>query len=363
MASLTNPRGNEAVRISIAFSVVGNLLILLRLYARFFVVRKPGYEDLCLATAMAFATAFTVLIKVQVDDGLGMHRWDLAEGDLLRPMKPFLFSVLCYHITLAFVKASFLFQYHRIFTVAEPRMRSIIYVVGGFVFLYSVMTVLVTIFLCVPVEKFWRPGVPGICLNRTAVWCTNAALNVATDFAIILLPMPALKKLKLPNYQKRAVIIVFAVGGLTCAISIARLQSLVKVAGSKDVTYDNADTATWSAGELNIALVCASLPGLRPILVRLVPGMLGMPTHSSSGDDHAEISGARAWPLGTVERFVDQNLRPKPNGMSDDEIPLQSRCWVRRRSEEHETVENFGKMKNGPIMVLAGISQEASRRH
>ncbi|KAJ3466412.1 hypothetical protein MRS44_003976 [Fusarium solani] len=338
MASQNNPRGDGAVKISIALSVVGNLFVLMRLYARFVVVTKPGFEDLCLAVAMGFATAFTVL------------------------MKPFLFSVLCYYLALAFVKATFLFQYHRIFAVAEPRMRSIIYLAGVFVFLYSLMTVLVTVFLCVPVEKIWRPDVPGVCLNRMAVWCTNAALNIVTDFVIILLPMPALKQLRLPKYQKRAVILVFAVGGLTCAVSIARLQSLVKVAGSNDITYENASTATWSAGELNMALICASLPGLRPLLARVRRGLLGVSSRSTTGDDHSQPSRARGWPLGPVDRFVDENLRPKPNAMSDDELPLQSRCWARARLAEHGSAENFGKMKNGQIMVLTDISQEESSR-
>lgn len=241
-------------------------------------------------------------------------------------------------------------------------MRSIIYLAGVFVFLYSLMTVLVTVFLCVPVEKIWRPDVPGVCLNRMAVWCTNAALNIVTDFVIILLPMPALKQLRLPKYQKRAVILVFAVGGLTCAVSIARLQSLVKVAGSNDITYENASTATWSAGDLNMALICASLPGLRPLLARVRRGLLGVSSRSNTGDDHSQPSRARGWPLGPVDRFVDENLRPKPNAMSDDELPLQSRCWARARLAEHGSAENFGKMKNGQIMVLTDISQEESSR-
>ncbi|KAM6520248.1 hypothetical protein FALCPG4_013797 [Fusarium falciforme] len=87
MASQNNPRGDGAVKISIALSVIGGLFVLMRLYARFFVIAKPGFEDLCLAVAMGFATTFTVLMKVQADNGLGMHEWDLTEGDLLRPLK------------------------------------------------------------------------------------------------------------------------------------------------------------------------------------------------------------------------------------------------------------------------------------
>ena len=43
---------------------------------------------------------------------------------------------------------------------------------------------------------------------------TNAAINILTDFAIIILPMPVIRSLNLARRQKQALIGIFAIGGL-----------------------------------------------------------------------------------------------------------------------------------------------------
>jgi hypothetical protein len=43
---------------------------------------------------------------------------------------------------------------------------------------------------------------------------TNAAMNIVTDFAIIVLPIPVIQSLNLGRRQKVALISIFAVGGL-----------------------------------------------------------------------------------------------------------------------------------------------------
>lgn len=40
-----NPRGQQAVDISIPFTVVAIISVTLRLYTRWFIVRSPGVED------------------------------------------------------------------------------------------------------------------------------------------------------------------------------------------------------------------------------------------------------------------------------------------------------------------------------
>jgi hypothetical protein len=46
------------------------------------------------------------------------------------------------------------------------------------------------------------------------LWWANQGLHLATDFAIVLLPMPVLSTLTLPRKQKFAVVGVFALGFL-----------------------------------------------------------------------------------------------------------------------------------------------------
>jgi hypothetical protein len=46
------------------------------------------------------------------------------------------------------------------------------------------------------------------------MWFTNASLNIATDLAIIILPMPVIRSLNLKRRQKQALAGIFAIGGL-----------------------------------------------------------------------------------------------------------------------------------------------------
>jgi hypothetical protein len=56
-----------------------------------------------------------------------------------------------------------------------------------------------------------------------------------------------------------------------CITSILRLHSLYVVSRSTDITWDNVGAATWSSAELNVGIVCACLPSLRPIIGLLWP--------------------------------------------------------------------------------------------
>jgi hypothetical protein len=50
--SSANPRGRQAVEISVAFTALATVIVALRLYARFFVVRCAGIEDYGIVLAM-----------------------------------------------------------------------------------------------------------------------------------------------------------------------------------------------------------------------------------------------------------------------------------------------------------------------
>ncbi len=167
--------------------------------------------------------------------------------------------------------------------------------------------------------------------------------------------MPVLRRLNLPSKKKFALIVVFAMGGFACAVSIIRLHSLIKITSSKDLTYDNADTATWSAGELNISLICACLPALRPIAVRLLPNIFGTSTHSNAElqfktASQRQVSNGGPFRSGRLrtsgDPFGSSELAVEKREASDDNLPLQSKCWPNSREEEYEMFGNSTEVEN-----------------
>jgi hypothetical protein len=84
----------------------------------------------------------------------------------------------------------------------------------GFIVLYSIWTAFSAILLCNPPAHFWNSNVKGHCMNELKLWFTNAGLNIATDFALLILPMPMIYKLRLPKKQKLILGFIMSLGGL-----------------------------------------------------------------------------------------------------------------------------------------------------
>lgn len=57
-------------------------------------------------------------------------------------------------------------------------------------------------------------------------------------------------------------------------MSILRLPSLKKASISTDFSYDNIGIAIWSCIEVNVAILCACLPALKPLISHFFPGLL-----------------------------------------------------------------------------------------
>jgi hypothetical protein len=53
--------------------------------------------------------------------------------------------------------------------------------------------------------------------------------------------------------------------------SVCRLYALYLISVSSDITWDSPASVYWSAIELNVGILCASLPTLRPFLARVWP--------------------------------------------------------------------------------------------
>ena len=111
-----------------------------------------------------------------------------------------------------FTKVAILIFYLRLST--DTYFRSVTYIVmfvavgyslaGGFAFLY----------LCRPLEKYWDFSVPGKCSDFGAAFLSGAALNVATDVALLLLPLWLLYPLRVPLKQKIGVTLILMTGSL-----------------------------------------------------------------------------------------------------------------------------------------------------
>lgn len=75
----------------------------------------------------------------------------------------------------------------------------------------NVFAVVVNLVTCIPLRAVWDKRVHGKCLGPV-VHLGNSILNIVTDFAIFLLPLPSVVRLTMYWKKKVGLLLVFALG-------------------------------------------------------------------------------------------------------------------------------------------------------
>jgi hypothetical protein len=147
-----------------------------------------------------------------VQKGMGLHADTLPPDNVVMIAKYLVVAEVLYVFNLVWTKLSILLMYYRIFHF--PYFKTWAYVIGTFVILWVICITFLFIFICVPVQKIWNPNIPGRCINQVGTWIANAVSTIATDVAILLLPIPQVWKLQLRTSEKIAVLVAFSLGFL-----------------------------------------------------------------------------------------------------------------------------------------------------
>ncbi|KAL2863497.1 uncharacterized protein BJX67DRAFT_260617 [Aspergillus lucknowensis] len=283
-ASYLSPRGIQSLVVSIVFTSLATIFVLARVYTRTKLIKRIEANDWMVVIALIFSFVFMSFFIVEALNGMGMHFDDIPKPILLKQMKAFWITIPFYNAALLCAKASILMQYFRVFP--SRGMRNTCWIMIGILATYGSWAVLSAFLNCIPVARFWDHSIPGSCLSSKGLWFSNASMHIATDLAILIIPIPALATLELPRKQRIALISIFALGGFVCVTSICRLVSLKKISESSDPTYDNVGAAAWSSIECNVGIICACLPTLRPLVSRIIPQLLSSLTASRHHHQH-----------------------------------------------------------------------------
>ncbi|EUC43280.1 hypothetical protein COCMIDRAFT_7265 [Bipolaris oryzae ATCC 44560] len=338
-------RGPLTKSVIIAFTVLSYIAVSLRLFARIrYIGLQLGWEDYAIVVSLATATVASVFQVLQANAGNGKHAIFIEFPEGFRPILKYLFwSIIFYNISLTFTKISILLQYGRIFTVRK--MRIPLHIIMGMCIIWGVCMVIVAVYTCEPLPA--KDGGPkqSSCVEGPIIWFVNAAINILTDLLVAFLPVKVIWNLQIAKRPKIALIAILTIGWFVCVVSILRLHALtILVANQHDTTYYSAPVAYWSSIEMNLAIVCASLPALKPLMVKILPGFssrggsngyglgtdgLGKSKSMTHGiRSTARRAGAEDIELGSSSQTVGLDKS------SDDKI-LGKNIYVSRHFEQH----------------------------
>ncbi|KAF2742819.1 hypothetical protein M011DRAFT_481289 [Sporormia fimetaria CBS 119925] len=276
--------GPLVIGISTGFAAFALVTVGLRIFARARMTKLFGTEDYLMIAAMLFSIGHTVAQVYQVSFGAGKHLPLLVFEQSIGLRKCLYTSIVMYFASLTCTKLSILFQYRRIFSIGYMRIG--IYGLMAFCAAFGIEGILTSIFTCIPVKAFWLVWlkIDAKCVNENDLYFANAALGIATDFLVAILPIHAIWQLQMPNRQKIALMLLLGLGIFVSAVGVIRLQALIYLSKHRDdASYYSGRTAYWTAIEVNLAIFCGSAPSLKPLIVRIFPVFASRLTRGSSG--------------------------------------------------------------------------------
>ncbi|KAL1857632.1 hypothetical protein Daus18300_010272 [Diaporthe australafricana] len=338
----------------LAFSCI---VVSIRLYVRIFLgdTGSVGTDDWIILATLVLGIPSTLLATLGAGGhGLGRDIWTLSFNDITLFAKYFYVLQILYVIGIPMVKLSLLFFYLRVFP-ARP-VRRVLWGTIVLILIYCLTFLFVTILECTPISYFWESWDgehQGKCINLHAISWIQAGVSVGLDAWMLAIPLSQLPGLKLHWKKKVSVGLMFFVGTFVTVVSILRLQSLVTYANSSNATWDNASVAIWSTIELNVGMVCTSLPTLRLLAVRVWPVLNGSTIRSRFGYSGSRYGRSR-YPKRATDLSVSGDGPMRMNSLKIADVKVDAFPMPPSR------VSDAGNRPAAPEPVYHGLARSNS---
>ncbi|QSZ34446.1 hypothetical protein DSL72_006038 [Monilinia vaccinii-corymbosi] len=224
-----------------------------------------------------------------------------------------------YFSVLAAIKISILLMYRRIFSASLVRS---FWTFSSLVVVWWLVGTIATCISCIPASRFWvGPSAGGWCFNFNIYWVVMGVLEIIIDIGILVLPIGIVVGLQMPNSQKVMVAGIFLLGSFVVVTGVVRVV-LGYAPGSQNVDFPRAEL--WSTVHVGMAIVCACLPNLRPLLNRITASVRRLYGSAITSDGDPNANGSSGGRSGgsknksPAELMTLANIRrPKPNELED----------------------------------------------
>ncbi|KAI4172256.1 MAG: hypothetical protein LQ343_003691 [Gyalolechia ehrenbergii] len=302
-------RGHEVLAVTVALFVAATCAVILRFISRVGIVKRISGDDYAMILAWFISFGFTFSICYGTSVGLGRHGADVpAEDEAALRKSEYAFSVL-YNPALMATKTSICLFY---LTLAknQPTFKWMTIATLVVVNVAGTALTFLNIFQCCPITHLFRQPVPSNvkCLDIIALYLSSAPINIITDLALLMLPMPILTAMRLPRNEKLILIVTFSFGAFVTAVDVVRIAELQSASLSRlqsdsgstlsnpgDFSWVASLSFMWSAIEVDVGIICACVPGIKPLTARVFPSLLGRIKHSrgSSGNQYRGSSDGK----------------------------------------------------------------------
>ncbi|OAK94201.1 hypothetical protein IQ06DRAFT_330277 [Phaeosphaeriaceae sp. SRC1lsM3a] len=289
---------------------LATILIALRLYTRHYIVRNIGWDDVLMIVNLVAFIGYVGCISVGVTYGVGKKTADILRLEL-DYSKAIMWEAIGQGVCIMGIAASK--SSVAIFLLRIVLRRWHIALLWFCIISTTVLCIITTTLLfvqCKPSAFLWDRTIEGgYCwLNFTQVGLSMGAWSAAMDFVLAILPWHVVMGLNMKRKEKITIACGLSLGIFAGACSVIRTIELQSLSSMENYVYDTASMLLWSSSEVCLTIVCACIPVLRPLYVRIKYG--------SRGDS----SGRNSYPLNEYSKSKSKNSRGLPESESGNKI-------------------------------------------
>ncbi|PYH55234.1 uncharacterized protein BO96DRAFT_477834 [Aspergillus niger CBS 101883] len=270
---------------------LSTLVLWLRCYVRGYLLRRFNAEEYIITGAWLCAVGVLVCFVLEAQHGVGRFSKDITDEDEQVLSKLVYYHSLIVMIGLSLVKISLAVFLRRFSSslLSKALVGSIIFLVA-----FTIACGLTLILQCIPVAAAWdtslRPHAR--CFDSdtyTAIGLWNSITNLVTDVIFATLPIPLFIGIQVNWRTKFSLIGVLSLGYLACVAGIVKIVAqvntrhfhdleLVGTPEAQNLKRRKTDSLAISSAELNVAILAACLPSLKPLLKSVLDGTRSLTT-------------------------------------------------------------------------------------
>ncbi|KAI2628999.1 hypothetical protein GGS21DRAFT_526924 [Xylaria nigripes] len=278
--------GVRVVVVNTVFLFLAILAVIARFWSRSIQKKHIWIDDYFIVASLIFTIA-TVGIGygLVLNGGVGIHMAEASIEQQAISLKLFVPAPLLWAMSTSFLKLSILFFYISLFTI--PRIRVAVYIVITLTSALIVAVILESFLLCRPFAYTWDKTIHGgVCGSSKLAYLSIAIVNLIIDLFVVTIPMPVVWQLQIAIQKKAIISAILAFGLVICGLTAARISSVLEL--DDDFTYSVIPDLIFGALEIELGIVNACLPILRPLLNKLFGG--NKPPSSKESDNRGKTS-------------------------------------------------------------------------
>ncbi|KAJ5757731.1 uncharacterized protein N7511_006425 [Penicillium nucicola] len=277
LAYLAQSRDRSAI-VGIIFMICfTGILMVIRLYARAFIVKKIGLDDALAILTFTIYIIFVVLSIVLINLGSGRHieyiQYVLSMPTVRQTEVLDFVAHVLYTTALFLCRLSGLAFYYRL-TARSTKLHMSILIAGPLLFAAYLPQLFLLIFHCRPVTGLWpyewqTEPVTYNCLTWGLVYSVNSGLSLACDILMFAIPAFLIKELHVSLEKKIKLSVVMFPGVFVIVISAIRVWLVAVGQWASDGSWAYNPMLCIENAEIAGTLVALSVPALKPVFGNL----------------------------------------------------------------------------------------------